>query len=174
MTIYAGGLRKRLIRDSVWHALDDALRDLGWYATVASRSPVRLLPEPVAQGTQVTFNSLALGDEDDVPEPLEMGSNLAEFSWDMFVDIYAENDSLSLHLGGDVAAILGGLLPSIGRGRPTIDVYDYTLATPVVIFTVQVESVRLDKAHDFPQPWMKNLRSCSFVVVDTFGGEDDE
>lgn len=171
--IYVGGLRARLIRDSVWHTLDDALRALGWYETVASRSAVRLTPEPLAQNTVVPFNTLALGDEDNSPEPAEMGSLLTEWSWDMHVDIYAENDDLSLHLAGDVAAIMGGRLPSIGRSAPVVDVYDYTLATPTRVFGVDIESVSTDKARDFPQAWLRFWRTCSFVVVDTYGSEDD-
>lgn len=169
---YVGGLRARLIRDSVWHVVDDALRDLGWYAAVPSRQPVTLVPEPLPQNTPIPFNTLALGDEDTTPEPIEMGSLLTEFAWDMHVDVYAENDDLSLHLVGDVAAALAGRLPSIGRSAPLIEVIDYTLATPVPVFTVDVESVTTDKARDFPQPWLRFWRSCSFVVVDSYGSED--
>jgi hypothetical protein len=165
---YAGGLRARLIRDSVWHTVDDALRALGWYESVASRADVVFVAEPVPQGTAIDFTTLALGDEDDVGEPAELGSGLTEFSWDMHVDVYAESDALSLHLARDVAAALAGRLPAIDRARPVIDVWDYTLATPVVIFAVAVESVRTDKANDFPQPWLRYWRSCSFVIVDTY------
>lgn len=171
---YVGGLRARLIRDSVWHAVDDALRALGWYETVASRADVVLLAEPVAQGTAIDFNSLALGDEDDTPEPIEMGSGLSQFSWDMHLDVYAESDALSLHLVRDVAAILAGRLPSIGRSRPVVDVWDYSLATPVVIFAVEVDQVRTDKANDFPQPWLRYWRSCSFVILDAYDNENVE
>lgn len=166
-----GGLRARLIRDSVWHALDDALRDLGWYVTRPSRQQVQLLAEPQAEDVEVPLNSLALGDTVTSDFPAELGSALAEFRWDMHVDVFGENDSLSLHLIGDVVAILEGRLASVGRGAPVIDVWDYTLATPVVAFSVDVESVQSSKANGFSQPWLRFWRTCSFIVVDTYGDE---
>lgn len=171
MTI-VGGLRARLIRDSVWHVVDDALRDLGWYTTQVSRQAVTFVPTPLDPGTEVPLNTLGLGDMLDVPTEVEMGSDLTEFQWDMHVDIYGENDDVSLHIAGDLEAALAGRMPSIGRGRPTVDVWDYTLATPVVVFAVSIEDVRRAKAHDFPQPWLRFWRSVTFTVIDTYGSED--
>lgn len=170
---YVGGLRARLIRDSVWHVVDDALRDLGWYAAVVSHRPVTFVPAPFGLDVEVPLNTLALGDMADVPTEAEMGSDLTEFAWDMHVDVYGENDDLSLHLAGDVAAALAGRMPSIGRGRPVVDVWDYTLATPVIVFAVAIDDVRQARAHDFPQPWLRFWRSVTFVVTDTYGSEDD-
>lgn len=169
---YVGGLRARLVRDSVYRTIEKGLRDLGWFTSHASRSPVQLLPEPVALDREVPRNTLALGDEIDDETALELGSGLSEFRWSMFLDVYAENDSIALHLVGDVAAIMGGRMPSIGRSAPVVDVWDYTLATPVAIFRVEVENVRTAKAHDFPQPWLRFWRSCTFQVVDAYTDED--
>lgn len=171
MTTYVGGLRARLVRDSVWRTVDAALRALGWYADVVSHRPVTFVPAPLGLDVEVPFNTLALGDMNDVPTQAEMGSSLTEFSWDMHVDVYAENDDLSLHLAGDVEAALAGRMPSIGRGRPVVEVWDYTLATPVQVFTVDIEDVRKAKAHDFPQPWLRFWRSVTFTVIDTYGDE---
>lgn len=170
---YVGGLRARLVRDSVWHAVDDALRALGWYEPAASHSQVQFLPEPVDDSAEIPLNSLALGDTVDQSSPAEMGSPLADFRWDMHVDVYAENDSMALHLVGDVQAILAGRLPSIGRSAPVIAVWDYTLATPVVAFAVEVESIQTGRATGFSQPWLRFWRTCSFVIVDAYGTEED-
>jgi hypothetical protein len=172
VTIYVGGLRDRLIRDSVWHAVDDALRALGWYQPHPSRLPVSFIPTPLPLDVEVPLNTLALGDMASVPTDAELGSDLTEFSWDMHVDVYGENDDVSLHLAGDVAAALAGRMPSIGRGRPVVDVWDYSLATPVIVFGVEIEDVRQAKAHDFPQPWLRFWRSVTFVVIDTYGDEN--
>jgi len=167
-----GGLRARLIRDSVFHVVDDALRALGWYDEVAGRAPVTLRPTPYPLDEQVPPNTVALSDETDDATEMELGSDLSEFTWGMFADVYGENDAVALHLAGDVADALAGRMPSIGRGRPVVDVYNYTLATPVVIFTVEVIDVRKDRAHGFPQPWLRFWRSVSFRVVDAYEDEN--
>lgn len=169
---YVGGLRARLIRDSVYRAVYDALADLGWFTPETSRADVAFPEEPVDINEPVSFNTIGLGDEDTDADPAELGSNLTIFTWPMFLDVYGENDSLSLHLVNDLAAILAGRLPSIGRSSPTVAVLDWTLATPTQIFVVDVEMVRTHRAHDFPQPWLRHWRSCSFRIVDTHGGED--
>lgn len=172
MPNYVGGLRARLVRDSIYNAVHVALGDLGWFTDRASRSPVTFIPEVVAFDQEVPMNTVALSDESDRTDYVEMGSQLSELSWGMILDVYPENDSLGLHLIRDIKDILEGRMPSIGRGRPFIDVYDYTLATPVVIFSVEIENVKTDKAHNFPQPWMRFWRSCNFTVVDSYTDED--
>lgn len=95
-----------------------------------------------------------------------MGSNLAEVTWPFFVDVYGENDDLALHLVGDIEAMLAGRLPSIGRDRAAIDVYDLTQEPPIVAFVVEVQAVRTQRAHDWPQPWLRFWRTCTFELVD--------
>lgn len=171
MTSYVGGLRARLIHDSVYAMLYDALEALGWFKSVASRSQITFLPDALPPDVEVPFNTLALADEGETGEDIELGSQLQETRWEMWVDFYAENDSLSLHLIRDVKDILQGRMPSIGRTGPIVEVYDYTLATPVVIFNVEIEDVTTDRARGFPQPWLRSWRACGFTVVDTY---DDE
>lgn len=168
---HVGGLRARLIRDSVYNAINNALADLGWFEASANRAPVTFRPAPCPLDEQVPPNTLALSDENNDAADLELGSALAEFTWSMFVDIYGEDDAVALHLAGDVADILAGRMPSVGRSRPVIDVYDYTLATPVVIFTVEVIEVHKDRAHGYPQPWLRFWRSVPFKVVDSYTDE---
>ncbi len=168
---YVGGLRARLIHDSVYAMLHDALDQLGWFDAVASRSQITFLSDALPPDVEVPFNTLALADEGETGDDVELGSQLQETRWEMWVDFYAENDSLSLHLIRDVKDILQGRMPSIGRTRPVVEVYDYTLATPVVIFNVEIEDVLTDRAKGFPQPWLRAWRACGFTVVDTY---DDE
>ena len=172
MTTYVGGLRARLVHDSIHAMLRAALDNLGWFTASPSHAPITFLSEPLAPDVQVPFNTLALADEDDRGDEIELGSQLQELRWQMYVDFFGENDAISLHVIRDVKDILEGRMPSIGRSRPTADVYDYTLATPVVIFTVDIEDVFTDKARDFPQPWLRHWRSCGFTVVDTYSDED--
>lgn len=173
MSTYVGGLRARLIRDSVYRHIYDGLDALGWFTPRQSRSPLTFTLEPVDTNQVVAPNTLGMSDEEAPSSGIELGSNLSETAWAMFVDFFGENDPLSMHVIGDVAAILEGRMPSIGCGRPVIDVFDYTLATPARIFSVEIDEVQRDKAHDFPKPWLRFWRSCSFVALDTHGDEDD-
>lgn len=168
---YVGGLRARLVHDSVYRMLYDALADLGWFDASSTHSTIAFNSEPLPPDIEVPFNTMALADEDESTEEIELGSQLQDLRWQMYVDFFGENDAISLHVIRDVKDILQGRMPSIGRERPVVEVYDYTLATPVVIFTVEIEGVFTDKARDFPQPWLRAWRSCGFTVVDTY---DDE
>lgn len=173
MTIYVGGLRARLIHDSLYYMLRKALTDLGWFNTEASHTTVTMVAEPYGLNVEVPINTIALADEDMSGEDIEMGSNLADHNWSFYVDFYAENDTLGLHLIRDVKDILEGRMPSIGRKAAVVTVFDYTLATPVPIFTCQIESVQTQRAHDFPHPWLRFWHSCAFTVIDTYGGDAD-
>lgn len=170
---YVGGLRARLIRDSVYRALYNALDDLGWFNPSASHSPVTFPANSFPPDVEVPINTIGLVDDREFSEPIELGSILSERAWTMMVDFFGEDDALSLHLIRDVKDILEGRMPSIGRNEPIIDVYDFTdsALSPPKIFTVEIEDVRVDKAHDFPQPWMRFWRSCEFLVVDAYTDE---
>ncbi len=100
-----------------------------------------------------------------------MGSGLAEQTWSFFVDFYAENDPIGLHLIRDVKDLLEGRMASIGRTKPLLVVKDWTLATPAQIFTCEIEDVRTARAHDFSNSWMKHWHSCSFTIIDTYADE---
>lgn len=172
MTVYVGGLRARLVRDSLFYMLRDSLTALGWFTSQASHQPVTFVTEPTQADQAVPLNTLALADDDVGGEDIEMGSGLAEQSWTFFVDFYAENDPIGLHLIRDVKDLLEGRMGSIGRSRPTLIVKDWTLATPVPVFVCQIEDVRTARAHDFPNAWKQHWHTCSFTIVDTYANED--
>lgn len=169
---YVGGLRARLVHDSIYRMLYDALDALGWFDVSSSRSTITFNSEPLPPDIEVPINTIALADEDERGEAIELGSQLQELRWQMYVDFFAENDALGLHVVRDIKDILQGRMASIGRDRPIVEVYDYTLATPVEIFSVEIEDVFTDKARDFPQPWLRAWRTCGFAVIDTYAGDD--
>lgn len=172
MTIYVGGLRARLIRDSLFYMLRDALTDLGWFVPHASRRTIVFVAEPTQTDEAVPLNTVALADDDMRGDDIELGSSLAEHSWGFFLDFYAENDPIGLHLIRDVKDILEGRMASIGRTGPNLAVLDWTLATPAQIFVCDIEEVRTARSHDFPQAWLRHWHSCSFTIVDTYANED--
>jgi len=168
---YVGGLRARLIRQSVYMTINDALLTLDWFNPGRRHKPVTFVAYPVNPDTEVPFNTAALSDEDIFESEDEVGSQFAEHRWTFYVDFYAESDALGLHFQQDVRAILSGRMDAVGRNYPKVDVYDWTMATPPLIFTVQIENVVGDRAHDFPKRYQQHWYAVRFDVVDNYGNE---
>lgn len=171
MSNYVGGLRARLIRESTYNMINDSLTALGWYNPGRKHKPVTFHAYPVPADEPVAPNTAALSDEGITETEDELGSQLAEHRWTFYVDFYADSDALGLHFQQDVRAILGGRFNALGRVLPIVDVYDYTQATPPLIFTVQIENIVGDRAHDFPKRHQQFWYAVHFHIVDYYGNE---
>ncbi len=167
MTVIEGGLRIRLIRDALFDLVQDSLTDLGWFDAGRQHQPVRFLPEPLNWDEPIELNTITLTMNDVNTTDVEMGSLLGEERWEVYIDFFCESEAFALHIVNDVRDALRGKLPSIGRTRPTLSVLDRTLATPVEIFTCEIEDVVVDRANNFNRPWMRYLYSIRLDVVDT-------
>lgn len=163
-----GGLRQRLIRDSIYFTIYDALEQLGWFTTVVARKPITFEPEPLDNSVAVPLNTLNLFDEDIRESDLELGSNGVETRQTFYVDFYAEDNSVGRDMINDVRDIVAGRMPAIGRDSSTIDVVDWRLSEPVKLFYVDIEDVMVDRATDFPRPWLKHWFTCRFAVLDAY------
>lgn len=171
MSNYVGGLRARLIRESVYQETRSALTALGWFDAGRRHLPIAYLDEAVPNNVEVDFNTAALSDESQTQNEEELGSNLAEHRWTFYVDFYGESDALSTHFTHDLRDILAGRFNSIGRTTATIPVYDWTMATPPQIFTVGVEDIVLDRAHNIPTPRRAHWYAVRFDIVDNYADE---
>lgn len=169
---YVGGLRARLVAESTYQMISDALGDLGWFDSGRQHSPIHMRRVPVENDENIELNTLVVFSESMFSFDQELGSNLAEHRWIFWVDFYAENDAIGTHLIHDVKDICQGRFNSIGRTAPIVTIYDYTMATPPEIFVCEIESVAVERMHDFPKPWQKHWYSLTFVVVDTYGDEE--
>lgn len=172
MTQIVGGLRARLIRESLYQMINTALDDLGWFDAGRPHQPVTFEASSKNQQEQIAMNTAALGDDNSSGEDIELGSQLSEERWFMYVDFYAESDALGVHFARDLKDILEGRITAIGRDDPSFTVYDWRQATPVSLFVCQIEEVAVDKAHGFLKPWLEHWYSTSFVVVDTYSRDD--
>lgn len=170
---YAGGLRVRLIKESVYNMINDALDDLGWFDSDRKHSPVQFLPSIVPDNEAVPLNTAALSNLDMYENDWEMGTMLAEHRWSLYVDFFGENDAVATHFIHDVKDIVGGRMPSVGRSKPIVVVYDYSVATPTEIFTCDIENVRVDRATVFERQFQRFWFSCRFDVLDYYGGDGD-
>lgn len=170
---FVGGLRARLIRDSLSETVKEGLDSLGWFDSGRSHQPLHFLREPANWDEPINLNSLSISATDVIGDDAEMGSQLSIETWDFFVDFYAENDPVGLHVIHDIRDILRGKIPSIGRGRPVLDVMNWTLATPTPAFTCEIEDVVVDRATGFNRPWLFHWYTCRASILDTYANEAD-
>lgn len=162
---YAGGLRQRLINDSVYHLLMEQLGSLGWFDSGAEHTALTVRTESVPNDEEIQLNTLVISETFTTDSDAETGSNYGEITTVFYVDFYAENEALGKHLAHDVRDILRGRL---GTTEQRLPVYDWSLATPAIVFYCEIEDVQVDQARDFPKPWQKNWWTCRFDVVDYY------
>jgi hypothetical protein len=170
MTEYVGGLRERLIADSVYHLVRDCLTDLGWFDTGRPHKALSMRTTAVANDEEVDLNTLVVNETDTTDNEAEMGSNLGEVRTTFYIDFYAEKESLGKHVIHDIRDILKGRMPAIDRTNSNLPVYDWYMATPALIFGCDLDDVVVSQARDFPKPYQKHWWACRFDVVDYYGG----
>lgn len=166
MTTVVGGLRARMIKDSLFNHVHGYMSSLGWFNTGRQHLPLTMIAEPLDTETSVAFNTLALSDAEAISTEWEMGSLLSEENWTFYWDFYAENDSVGVHVIQDVKAILDGKFASLGQIGPHFPIYDYRQATPPIIAYAEIENVHIAKAQDFPKPWQRHWYAIRFDILD--------
>lgn len=171
MTTITGGLRLRLVRQSLYEMINDALDQLNWFDGTRPHLPVTFEAKSQNHEEQIVLNTGALSDDNMLSDDIELGSHLSEHRWSFYVDFFGESDALGLHFIGDVKGILEGRINSIGRSDPSFSVYDYRQATPSIIATCQIQDVVTDRAHGFLKPWLEHWYAAQFTVVDVYGDE---
>jgi hypothetical protein len=173
VTTIVGGLRARLIHDSVEAHVFDILNQLGWFDAGRRHTPIVIVPKPKKWDEPIPFNSIAIDLTNNSDEEAEMGSNLTNETHIVNVDFYGENEAIARHVAGDLAAAFRGKMPSISRTTMSLPVFDFRDPAAPVLFSCQVETVAIDKAHNFPHPWQQFWHSVRFDLIDTYGDEND-
>jgi hypothetical protein len=176
MTVPVGGIRKRLIKHSFEVLVNDILDGLGWFEDGRGHKPVTVIGGSVDDDgpVEVSPNIVSIAAEDINTTEWEMGTSLEEVRWDVYIDIYAENDSVGLHLASDLMDGLKGKMSSIDRYRPHLLVQDYRQATPTDLFYCQLESIDMAKVRNWQKKWQKHWFAIGLVIVDYYTDEDDE
>lgn len=175
----AGGVRDRLIIESHYQMLKGALTELGWFEAGRQHKRINMRPGPVDRRIEIPYNTFVITWEDVDSDDVELGSNAAELTHTVYHDFYAEppppdgkgGEALGKLFIGDVRSILVGEFPEIGRSWPTLDVLDYRIATPDVLFTVEYDTNRTTtrKVHRFDQPWERWWYTCITEVIEVRG-----
>lgn len=163
-----GGLRARFLHDSLTAVLENGLAGLGWFDSGRSHQPFRFLHGPHTWSVPITFNAIVVTNQTTEADEIELGSNLTANSTEITIDLYAQNDSLGVHVANDMRDLLRGRLPG-GAEREMLPILDYRLATPIPIGHATVLDVRLQRSTDqVPEEWSRHVFSLSVVLEDTY------
>lgn len=173
MATPVGGLRLRLIQDNLINMIQDSLESLGWFDDGRQHMPVEVVEEVPDWDEPILPNKIAVMLESIDDIEAELGSNMTEERHNCFIDVYAEDDAVGMHLSNDLRDILRGKMPSIDRGWSHFAVFDLTEATPSELFKCQFEDVRWDRGRNFSEAWLKHWFVVACDVVDRYGDEDD-
>jgi hypothetical protein len=161
------GLRDRLLKDSFRAQITQALTTLGWLDVGRQHKPINLIDEPLPWDQPVAANTIAIDFTGSDAVEWEVGSLLTSDLHVGTVEIYAENDSLGVHLSNDIRDWLRGRLqPSL----PTFPIYDYRQgSTPPVIGYMDIDNVSaLRDAAASELIWLRHWFRVRCEIRDTY------
>lgn len=155
-----GGLRDRMIIESVGNDVVAELTSLGWFDAGRRHSAIIVVDEFPDQQAAVAPNTLAISSEQITADSIEMGSTLSERQIGIFFDFFGENDAVARHIIGDIFDYVYVVM--------RFPVYDYRVATPTLEFYVTVDDLTVNQREPdtATNQWQRHWRICSFVVED--------
>lgn len=176
---YVGGLRDRLIHDSIFHAVNDGLHVLGWFpggAQAPTDFPLHVVAEQMDWSVEIPFNTVSVASYSTSDIEAELGSDLRANRWVFYVDVFGANEAIGLQLSGDVRDILRGKNSALAHfvTPSTLHVLDYSLATPVELFTCDLDRVNRDRAVQTTHRWMNYMFSISATLTDWYNNDEDD
>lgn len=163
-----GGLRMRLLHDSLHALVVEGLTELGWLDPDRSHGPIRVLTQPTRWDTPIQPNIVAIDHESVTSTEFEVGSLLTEDTVISYVEIYAESDSLGMDLSNDVRDVLRGRL-TMATIYGTFPIYDYRHATPPIVGHATVNAVNsLRNAAISEENWVRHWFRVRAEILDTY------
>lgn len=169
MAEYTGGLRHKLIRESFAAMIRESLTELGWFSSTLQAKPVVLLTEQYDASSEIKPNAIGISNEGMMAEEWEMGSTLEETRWQTYLDIFAEDESIGVHLSGDLYDIIRGKIA--GRVNSDFRVYDYSKPENLFLFYCQLENVEIARVREWNQPFNRYWWVIGCEIVDYYSGE---
>lgn len=175
-----GGLRTRLIVDSVRVMIIAGLEQLGWFDSTVydtppgprTHQPFHYITRPYNWDIEIIPNSLAINSEDVSDTPLGLGGDY-EDTIELYLDLFAQDDELGWHVIGDIRDLILGKNPELGRISPMVDVYDFRQATPAPFTQVELTDVRIDRAQGEARDWQRHWFMIRINAVDDYADEGD-
>ncbi len=170
-----GGLRTRLIIDSVRFAILSTLEQLGWFDPTVydtppgtrRHEPLNYIERPVDWATVITPNAIAISSDDFSDDDVGFGGEIEDL-FEIYVDLFAQDDSFGWQVIFDIRDALYGKNQLVGRVGPEIDVYDFRQATPAPFTTVEIDTLRVDRFQGEAREWQRHWFMMHIVVLDEY------
>lgn len=163
-----GGLRMRLLHDSLHALVVEGLTELGWLDAGRTHDPIRILTQPTRWDVPIKPNIVAIDHESVDTTEFEVGSLLTEDTVISYVEIYAESDSLGMDLSNDIRDMLRGRL-TMATIHGTFPIYDFRHATPTTIGHATVATVNsLRNAAISEENWVRHWFRVRAEILDTY------
>lgn len=177
MSHFVGGIRTRMIRENFQNMIHDSLDALHWFDANRQHDPLQVLSgdqilENERDQIPIKPNIVAVQLGDAIDTEAELGSVLTNKDAIYFIDVYAENEAVGLHLGGDIVDILLGKFNSIGRDGPELQVMDLTQDPPVEAFWCEIEDVSMDRVQVYRREYERFYWMISCRVLDSYYGDE--
>lgn len=155
-----GGLRDRMVLESIFRDVQAKLQALGWFDSNRQHQDITMVDEYPDTAVEVPINTLAVSYGSSFQSRLEMGSRSEVWRQIVYVDFFAESDALGRHLIGDIYAHV--------NEQMGFSVWNYSIATPVIDFYIEVmdESVETDRPTNVTNPWEKHWYMLAFTIED--------
>jgi hypothetical protein len=174
--VIRGGLRTRLVLDSVRFAVITALQQEGWFDPTVydtppgerRHRPFRYITRPVDWAQNIQPNAIAISPEDLADEPLAFGGEV-EDAMELYIDVFAQDDSLGWQASYDIRdSLLGKTKNAVG---PQIDIYDFRQPSPAPFTTVDVDLIEVDQSQGEARIWQRYWFMLHLIVLDDYADE---
>lgn len=174
-----GGLRTRLVIDSMRFAVINTLQQLGWFDPTIhdtppgnrTHLPFRYIGRPVDWAEDIRPNAIAISAEDIADASRGFGEEVEDYT-ELYVDVFAQDDALGWQVAYDIRDSLLGKLD--GGAGPQIDVYDFRQPTPAPFTTVDIDLMEVDRSQGEARQWQRHWFMVHFVVLDEYTDEFPE
>lgn len=171
MPFYVGGIRDRLVHDSLYNYVKNGLTAIGWMNSGRQHAPLVLVPEMKDWEEELALNTITVSPSNVYDEQWELGSYATKNTTTYWIDVYGESEALGLQISGDIRDILRGKFTGLGFGAAELPVFDYTQATPSRIFYCDIEHVRRDRSQSYSKRYQRFLYMISVDVIDYYGDD---
>ena len=153
-----GGLRDRLVFDSIRNNVIAHLTTLGWFAGGREHTAITVVDEFPDDNDEVALNTLAFSLGDSGGVDLELGNNDESHEMTLFIDFFAEDDAVGRHLRGDIYEYL--------RANNIQPVYDYSTDDSQFGTVEVLEDIEKRKPDRAVNKWQKHWYVVSFSILD--------
>jgi hypothetical protein len=162
----SGGTRARCVKRSVYDVVKAGLTTIGWFNSGRNHAPINLIPDRPDFSSNVTVpaNTCALFVGGSESSQLELGSYSIQDEYQMWFEIYAEDDQLGIALSKDIQKILQGAYPGV-NDVPTLILYDYTQSPAVNSGYLDICDVKFTHP-DGNETWQRYWFKVMFCVTD--------